>query len=192
MDLCPIKKTPCPHAKVIHITELTNGKVTELHLCPNCAGYFTGENPVKPKEPEKQPPAIPPGFLSLMQAIMSKPITVPAPKSSHPPCPKCGTTTDDIVQTGRFGCSECYSHFEAGAASIIARCQMGATQHVGKVPKNWSEQQQKKREEQEAALDKAERIRNLRMKMAKAIEVENYEVAGVLKKKIEELQQGIE
>lgn len=196
MDLCPIRKTPCPFARVVHVTELTNGKVTELHLCENCAGQFTEEKTMKKPdvelEKQKKSPKIPPGFLSLMQAILSQPLIAPAPKTSHPPCPKCGTTIEDVVNTGKFGCSGCYSHFESGATSIIARCQMGANQHVGKVPKKWAEEQQKRREEQEAALDKQERIKNLRLKMAKAIEVENYEVAGVLKKKIEELQQGTE
>lgn len=183
MDVCPISKNPCPHPRVVHITEINNGAVTEQHLCQNCAGQATGEEPVKKDKP------IPPGFLALMQAILAKPLLAPAPKSSYPPCPKCGMTTDEIVKNGKFGCTECYSHFQAGVGSILAQCQMGATQHVGKVPQKWAEEQAKKRELAETALDKSEQIKNLKLKMAKAIEVENYEVAGVLKKKIEDLQQ---
>lgn len=190
MDLCPIKKIPCPYSKVVHVTELNNGKVVELHLCSNCAGIFVGDNLVKSKEPEKQP-VIPPGFLALMQAIMSKPIAVTTSKNSYSPCLECGFTIDDIIRTGKFGCSECYSHFKDSATSIITRCQAGV-QHVGKVPKNWSERNRKKQEQEEVTLDKVEQIKNLKIKMAKAIEIENYEIASVLKKKIEELQQGNE
>lgn len=185
MDVCPINKNPCPHARVVHITEINDGRVTEQHLCQNCAGQVTGETLVK-KEPAT--PAIPPGFLALMKAIMAKPLTAAPQVPSHPPCPNCGTTTNDIVQSGRLGCAECYVHFQAGVASIIARCQMGATHHVGKIPKKRQEDQEKRQAEKEAALDKKEQIRNLKLKMAKAIEVENYEVAGVLKEKIEKLE----
>lgn len=127
-----------------------------------------------------------PGFLALMEAILKQPI----PPIS--PCPQCGTTAADI---SKFGCANCYYHFNdcqlnfehTLSSDIIARSQMGNNKHIGKIPKKWQEDQKKIQEQKEATLDKEERIKNFELKMAKAIKVENYEVAGILKKKIEEL-----
>jgi protein arginine kinase activator len=165
MENCPISGKPCDNARTTQITDLKDGKITTINVCKDCVSQCTPEVP-----------AIPPEFLSLMKAILKSPCLAPPTISNHPPCPKCGHTTADIVSTGKFGCPTCYTHFQSGTSSILARCQMGATQHIGKRPKN------------EIALDKEEQIKNLKLKMARAIEVENYEVAGVLKKKIEELQ----
>jgi len=190
MDFCPINKKPCPHARVVHVTDLNDGHVTEQHLCEKCSEQIIGEDSLK-KAVEKQKSIIPPGLLTLMQAILANPLFADSSqlqKPSYPPCPKCETTTNDIVKSGKFGCAECYIHFGRGAENIVSRAQ-GAMQHVGKVPKRWASEQANKQEQIEITLDKNEQIKNLKLKMKKAIEVENYEVAGVLKKKIEELQQ---
>lgn len=89
-----------------------------------------------------------------------------------------------MARIGRLGCPECYDTFKEELRPVIHRCQNGGTHHIGKRPSNY----EKLIEAKEQKLDVEEQIRLLRLKMAKAVEVENYEVAGVLKKKIEELQ----
>lgn len=191
MDICPVRKIPCPHARVFHVTELKDGKLSkELHLCHECGPTFSES--FIPLESIEKPDPIPAGLLSLMTIIAKEIIAkepVSPPKPSYPPCPFCGMTVADFVQTGKLGCQICYDHYQKGLMTILARCQQGETCHVGKVPKNWKKEQQARLEKEEESLDREEKIRRLREKMANAIKVENYEVAGILKKKIEELQQ---
>jgi protein-arginine kinase activator protein McsA len=101
-----------------------------------------------------------------------------------------------MAKTRRFGCASCYEYYEKTFDEyyeetfdkIIKRCQNGATKHVGKSPKNLPH---RKEAELFAAEDLDGKIKMLRSKMEKAIELENYEVAGVLKKRIEELKNHI-
>ena len=96
----------------------------------------------------------------------------------------CGLTLDEFSKTGRLGCAACYETFHEELGPILQSCQGNKLVHIGKKPHNFNEIIEAK----EAKLDIEERIRLFKLKMAKAVEVENYEVAGVLKKKIEELQ----
>jgi protein arginine kinase activator len=173
MNICPVTNQPCLLAKTTHVTEIKNGKIVEIHLCSSCESPF-----IKPEiEPDSQISKISNNLLSFLQSILSQPLLGGVQQD---PCPNCGTTSLDITKTGRFGCSECYTHFKKGLKHVLSSCQAGAIKHVGKIPKKWAE----KREQN---IDKIEQIKNLKAKMQKAIEVENYEVANILKKKIEEL-----
>lgn len=201
MDICPFTNQPCPLPKIVHVTDINGENVTEHHLCQKCAGNVAHE--MQPPKPKVQPQAASEPFLSLLKMVLGGMLQKQAPRRGTPTkvraCPDCGTTVDDIIKTGRFGCAKCYNYFQQEVSMILPRCQAGP-RHVGKVPKRWKEEQDKLRAEKakeqeqqravaEEAMDVAERIRLLKLKMAKAVEVENYEVAGVLKKKIEELQQ---
>lgn len=186
MDVCPFTNQPCSQAKVVHITEIKDGVISEHNLCQNCSEQFNTEPPIVPIPLTLPEPVLPPGFLSLIESVLGKPPASPI-NPSHPPCPLCGTTPADIIRDGKFGCANCYSHFP-GVDMVVSQCQMNAIQHFGKVPKRWKKEQAKQQEMAELALDKSEQIKNLKLKLAKAIEVENYEIAGVLKKKIEELK----
>lgn len=87
-------------------------------------------------------------------------------------CPTCGHTLRNIADTGRMGCGECYSHFGTVMEKVLQNVQ-GNNEHAGK-------------RTTDKALD--EQIEALKLKMARAVEIENYEIAGVLKEKIKELQ----
>lgn len=115
-------------------------------------------------------------LLTVVNALKKKDITK---------CKGCNCTIGDIVKNGRLGCPECYTSHYLSIEHILKRCHDGATQHVGKVPKRVSSQNPK--EEKLAGI--RDYIKSLEQKMKNAVEVENYEVAGVLKTKIQELQQ---
>jgi protein-arginine kinase activator protein McsA len=209
VDLCPFTQQPCPLAKTTHITELKDGVVTELHLCKQCAERYLGDPEMPPPPSSVKIPVkggeettpVQPGFvaipvgapqgglLPLLQLLFGGPLALKQNEArAFPPCSHCGIEPKEIVKKGRFGCDKCYQHFNTAVQQSVARCQDGNLKHVGKVPKRWAEEQKKRRLEEEAALDAAEKLRRLKGKLAKAIEVENYEVAAILKKKIEELQ----
>jgi len=196
MDICPFTKQPCGQPKTMHVTELKNGTFTELHMCQKCSDQYMNEStPLQPQEPEPDKPTPPSvggllGLLALMflGSVAAKKRTAdrqaPQPQAK---CPGCGVTPEDIIKTGRFGCPQCYEYYKGPIENLLIRYQGGASKHVGKKPKGFDEAQEKRRLEQEAAMDVKDQIKNLEAKMANAVKVENYEVAGVLKKKIEEL-----
>jgi len=191
---CPYSKQPCDEKKVLHITELKDGSYTDLHMCEKCAAKYTGgpiESEIK-LEPEKLSGLG--GLLGLLSLLMLG--TVASKKReaarSSTKCPGCGTTPEDIAKTGKFGCVKCYEHYHASIEHILQKCQNGATKHIGKVPKRFPEEQEKRRLVEEAALNIRDQIKNLEDKMAKAVKVENYEVAGVLKLKIQELREQLQ
>lgn len=191
MDKCPLDGKPCPNERILHVTETDNGGVKEFHFCETCSLHYLKKinqeqffpPPVEEKPAEEKPKDDFIGGLPIVQTkIVSKP-----QKSSKAPCPYCGITAEEISSGGRFGCDRCYIHFTPEMESALFRIH-GATKHVGKIPKKWAEEKEKRLQTQEEAKDIDHQIVNLKLKMAKAIEAENYEVAGVLKQKIEELQ----
>lgn len=190
MDICPFTKQPCDQKKVTHVTELKDGAFTELHMCEKCAEQYLN-NPNFP-EAEKKLPAPPSvgGFLGFLALLMLGSLAAKkraASKQAQAGCPGCGITPDDIVKTGRFGCPKCYDYYRGSIEALLVKYQDGATRHVGKKPGGFDAVQEKRRLEAEAALSVTDQIKALEAKMANAIKIENYEVAGVLKKKIQEL-----
>ena len=172
---CPNSKQPCEGKKVLHITELKDGSYTTFHMCEKCAANYKGE----PIEPEIKSESSILNLISLLLAgVVSK---KQMSEQSNTKCPGCGTTPKDIAQTGRFGCVKCYDYYQSSVEHILKKCQNGATKHVGKVPKRVVEE--------EITISIQDKIKSLENKMARAIKIENYEVAGVLKTKIKELQQ---
>jgi protein arginine kinase activator len=195
MDICPFTKQPCGQQKVMHVTELKDGVFTELHMCQQCAGQYMNEPHLPPQEPDKPTPPSVGGLLGLLALMFLGSAAAKKREAARqnqpqpqPKCPGCGSTPDDIIKTGRFGCAQCYEYYKNPIQNLLVRYQGGAIKHVGKRPKGFDEAQEKRRLEQEAALDVEDQIKSLEAKMTNAVKVENYEVAGVLKKKIEELR----
>lgn len=216
MPKCPLTGKPCDLFRCVHVTDIKDGKVEEMHLCQVCAGEVyakkdPGEEPLgdisitgksdEVEEPSIGHPNLPMAldeFLTFLTNSMKTKAQMPGMKQSEP-CPSCGGTLESIAKTKQLGCPTCYDHFANELKSVLNATQGGAIQHVGKVPKRWAAEHKKdlvrkkeaaaeedKRKEEEADIH--ERIRLLKSKQANAIKIENYEVAGVLKTKIEELE----
>lgn len=168
MDFCPFSKTPCSLPKIYHVTDIFGKEIMQMHLCQKC---FLNQYSSDAQEKIV-------GFISNLikekERILAK------------KCFECGSSLEDINKSGRLGCPGCYDSFREELVPVLHRCQGENLVHIGKKPHDY----EKIIEAKEEKLDIKERIRLLKLKMAKAIEVENYEVAGVLKKKIEELSSG--
>ena len=114
-------------------------------------------------------------------------------------CDNCGYTFDDIVNTGKLGCGNCYDVFEAKLDPIIKRIQ-GANQHVGRIGKiidNKIDEKLKKSEGKEnSALknmnntnnskdnDKKAKLEQLQEQLKLAIKEERYEDAAKIRDEI--------
>lgn len=111
--------TACQKAQaVLFVKQVSQNKVTQAALCSDCALEGPEESPA-------------PDFLLQMLAAAGSGVR---PRGAHPRC-GCGTRWADFQRTGRFGCPDCYSRFEALLAPSLPRIHAGAWRHRGKHPK---------------------------------------------------------
>lgn len=135
-----------------------NGKVTEMHLCSECAsklGYYGFGNFVNPFE-----------LFSSMFSPENKGV-----KASKR-CSGCGISFDEIVKSGRAGCPKCYSDFYAELNPTIRKIHGNAKHQTKPVVC--------KKEEPS--------VEELKAQLQRAVEEQNYEQAAVLRDKIKEME----
>ena len=149
----------------VHLTEIVDDSMKELHLCKECARK-------KSQDMEQNF-----GLSDLLggMADLSKPEK--DKEASLVKCSNCGLTYADFKKIGRLGCGECYNAFKKFLAPLLKRIH-GSSQHVGKTPTKSAKGLKKK-------ID----IQELRNKLQRAIEQEQFEEAARLRDQIKELEQ---
>jgi protein-arginine kinase activator protein McsA len=83
-------------------------------------------------------------------------------------CPTCGTTIQDIANTSRIGCPDCYTTFKEELKPFIMNFHK-AYKHIGKSPKR---------------IDN----KDLKKALEEAIKKEDYELAAKLRDDIKKLE----
>ncbi|MBQ3413795.1 MAG: UvrB/UvrC motif-containing protein [Clostridia bacterium] len=96
-------------------------------------------------------------------------------------CNNCGITFDDIINTGKLGCGECYETFESKIAPLMREIQ-GSNKHEGRLGKSkntnldFSNKIESDKENDE--------ILELKEQLKKAIKDERYEDAAKIRDEI--------
>jgi len=115
-------------------------------------------------------------------------------------CNECGYTFDDIVNTGRLGCANCYDVFEDRLDPIIRKIQ-NSNRHTGrigkildsKIEKRQEKTDNKKVENKEEMPNKENNeLENLQLELKAAIKDERYEEAAKIRDKIKEIEKNQE
>jgi protein arginine kinase activator len=154
---------------IIHVKEVKNEKVSELHLCEKCAREKGLHSMV-----EK-------GKLSLAgQLVWMAENLYPegSARIGALQCSECGLRYSEFMKTGRLGCPTCYQDFGEQLRQILRRVH-GAVRHSGKAPG------------QEGALfERRREIQQLHEHLERAIEREDYETAARLRDEIRGLEAG--
>lgn len=139
------KKRPA----TVHLTSIVNGVKVESHLCEQCAsqkGSFIFDINNKLSIP------------NLLGSFFGNTYNIQGMDASpdNTVCPSCGMTFDNIRETGRLGCSQCYQAFEEELDPILRRIH-GNSQHIGKIPSRGGERvlMKKKIDEFKKALQQA-------------------------------------
>lgn len=107
-------------------------------------------------------------------------------------CNSCGSTFDDIINTGMLGCQDCYDFFEDRLDPIIRRLQ-GSNRHVGRIGKiidSKIDEKNKKESDVQSDKEKVEtkKIKKLKEQLKKAISEEKYEEAAKIRDEIKSLE----
>ena len=150
----------------VHLTEIINDQMTELHLCETCANQ-------KGAQVESHF-----GLSDLLSGLADFGKTQEPEEVATKACPSCGMTYDDFRKVGRLGCADCYPTFKRSLGSLLKRIH-GSPIHVGKAPVRLIKP---------SKVGKTELL-ELKRKLERAIEDEAFEEAARLRDQIRRLEQ---
>ena len=169
-------------------TQVINGVKKEMNLCDKCA------RELGLKDMNFSMPINFSSFLSDFFNDYSDSLLPSFTGTQTLQCKRCGTTFDDFVNSGEFGCSDCYDLFEDRITTILKNLQ-GATRHIGRgyreITVNDDEEintnktrrkVEKKENKEDNELDK------LQKDLQKAIKDERYEDAAKIRDEIKDIE----
>jgi len=165
----------------VHLTEIVDEQMTELHLCDECARK-------KSIEMEQQF-----GLSDLLAGLVDLGKQAEGQNADKTKCSNCGLSYGDFKKIGRLGCSQCYDTFSKYLAPLLRKIH-GASVHTGKTPASFpvSEPVATKKNKVKKILKPAEEeLLELKEKLQIAITQENFEEAALLRDKIKELEKKI-
>lgn len=149
-----------------HLKRNINGKVTELHLCADCAkeqgltSIWNGAGF---------------GIDDFWGSLFSEP-TVRL-QADGVRCEGCGKSFSEIAQSGKPGCPTCYTTFYDRLLPSIQRIH-GKAKHVGKFPSAVDEQYKQEQE-----------LQRLKDELAKSVAAQEYEKCAELRDRIKALEE---
>ncbi len=159
----------------VHLTEIIDDQMNELHLCEECAHK-------KSAQMEQQF-----GLSDLLAGLAGFEKQKDEKEGSSLKCPTCGMTFKDFKKLGRLGCGDCYAAFRSFLGPLLKRIH-GSDRHCGKAPVSRIARLARRRPEPKPAAVKADDISELRARLQKAVEAEAYEEAAGLRDRIRELE----
>ncbi len=148
----------------IHLTEITDGLRTEMHVCEHCAAEQGIA--VKSQIPIKE-------LLSSLLASAPEDDELLGSSQKEVSCPHCGFTLEQFRKDAVLGCPYDYEIFEKSLSPLIEKAHDGQTVHRGKVPSKMPGDAKKQIE-----------LLNLRQQLDAAVQAEDYELAARLRDKI--------
>ena len=162
----------------VKYTQIINGDKKEMHLCEECSEKMgIGNMEFK----------MPIDFSSFLGEFFNEfdhgtfmPELNPIKELK---CDNCNLTFEEFMNTGKFGCSNCYEAFESKIDPILKNIQ-GSNRHIGRLGKV---EKAEKIEKQEAKQEKSE-VDELKEKLKQAIKEERYEDAAHLRDEIKKFE----
>lgn len=112
----------------IRYSENINGQKREMHLCEECSKKL-GIMDKMDFHMTTDFPSFFGSFLENFGELEDMPLFNELKQSV---CSNCNTSFDDIINTGKLGCPECYDVFSDRLDPILKRIQ-GANRHVGRI-----------------------------------------------------------
>ena len=148
----------------VHLTEIVNDKVVEMHICQACAKH-------KARELKEQL-----NISDFLGALVTGDDLLKKQKTAIK-CASCGLTYNEFKKKGRLGCGKCYDALKGQLLPLLKKIH-GSTRHNGKSPFV----QEKKPPSQVTAQE-------LKRRLNQAIRLEEYEEAARLRDQIREFEE---
>lgn len=153
----------------VHLTEIQDNRMTELHLCQACA---------QEKGLAAAPAAEKFSIADLLAGMVDKMSTTEEEKVGPVQCPHCGMHYSTFKESGRLGCAECYSAFAPKLRPLLRRIH-GSTRHVGKLPTRDTN-----------GVSQGRQLQRLHDELLRAVESEEFERAAELRDRIQQIEKG--
>ena len=146
---------------VVKVTQVGEQGKTLVQMCERCAAERNIETTVSlSKNPLGE-------FLLALQKQTS-----PSPADTAR-CNFCNATLRDFRATGRLGCARCYTAFEPSLRDLLRRVH-GSSKHLGR-----------RYESPDIAMNEEQtELHELRERLRRAIEAEQFELAAELRDRI--------
>ena len=148
----------------IHLTEITDGVRTEMHICELCAQEEGIA--VKSQIPINE-------LISSLLAVQPADDELLGDSEQKLSCLRCGFTWEQFRKDGLLGCPYDYEVFENILLPLIEKAHNDKTTHRGKVPSKTP-----------ADAKKQIQLLTLHQQLEVAIQNEDYELAAKLRDKI--------
>jgi protein arginine kinase activator len=146
---------------VVNLTKIKDNTVTQLHLCEKCAAEQGVETSVaQPK----------PALSDFLQAVNQQAVTLAGDQQA---CHFCGATARDFRASGRLGCARCYGAFDRSLRELLRRLH-GNSRHTGRRYDPPTPE----------VLEEASLVGQLRDRLRRAIETEQFELAAELRDRL--------
>ena len=155
-------------AATIHLTEISDGVRTEMHICENCAT----EQGIAPQSQMSINE-----LLSHLLAVQPSDEEIFGPSEQEKSCPNCGFTLNRLRKEGTLGCPLDYKVFEQALLPLIERAHNGKTTHCGKIPTKTPQDTRK-----------FMAMSRLRQQLEQAVRNEDYELAAKLRDQMKKLE----
>lgn len=157
---------------VVHITQIgPNGRI-EKNLCEECAANYS-EFLVEPRRKKNVSMN---DFLKGVFSANPDESDRRQEKVTELVCPNCGMSYQDFQQTGKIGCSVCYSTFRRQLEPLLRRIH-GSSIHSGKIPHRSG-----------GRLEMKHEIETLRKALKECVAQEEYEKAAELRDRVRLLE----
>ena len=156
----------CGKPATYHRVSIVNGYKTEEHLCSECLSIERGTMPFEVASIGE--------FFDFPSSLNRR------KKKQNLVCPNCGYTSQQFLETGRLGCSECYHAMKSVVDPVINRMIGDQDNDIGKITL--------RKGQNEIDLPSASVLDSLKEKLKCAVSLENYEEAAILKKQIDSIE----
>jgi len=151
----------------IHLTEITDGVRTEMHICEHCAAEQGVATHSQMSINE---------LLGNLLAVQPSDDELFGPAEDAAVCPNCGFDLARLRKEGTLGCPHDYEVLQDTLLPLIERAHNGATRHCGKVPSKIPRDTRK-----------LVKIADLRRQLEAAVRSEDYELAARLRDQMKQL-----
>lgn len=162
-------------------TQVINGVKKEMNLCDNCA------RELGLKDMNFSMPISFSNFLSDFFNDYSDNLLPSFMGTQVKECNNCGTTFDEFLNTGEFGCSDCYDIFEDRISPILKNLQ-GANRHIGRGYREITPSTTNKEKVSKSVDKKESKLEKLQKDLQKAIKEEKYEEAAKIRDEIKAME----
>ena len=174
-------------------TQIINGVKKEMALCDKCAKSLGLESL------DFNMPINFSNFLGDFFDEVAETNFLPSfSKTETLKCNNCGTTYDEFIKTGKFGCSNCYDVFSHGLDNVLKNIHSSNT-HVGRKSKwinklneaskqeNNETQVKPKAKTSKPKTSKEDKLAELNIELKQAIKEERYEDAAKIRDEIKKM-----